>query len=63
MRKQKSMTLAVFAEQLDRELLAIDEERLAEELAPVLPAAELAGLLPRMRAGVRRVVEWLAGES
>lgn len=63
MRKRKSMTLAEFAEQLERELLAVDGERLAEELAPVLPAEELAGLLPRLRAGVRRVVEWLTGDS
>jgi hypothetical protein len=37
----------------------IDEASIQEELAPVLPEEELAGLIPRLRAGVLRVTESL----
>ena len=60
LRKRKSMTLSVFAAELRREVDAVEEGRVADELAPVLPADELAGLVPRLRAAVLRVVEWVA---
>ncbi|MEQ1631065.1 MAG: nucleotidyl transferase AbiEii/AbiGii toxin family protein [Planctomycetota bacterium] len=60
LRKRKSMTLSVFAAELQREVDAVEEGRIADELAPVLPADELAGLVPRLRAAVLRVVELVA---
>ncbi|MCA8953619.1 MAG: hypothetical protein KDE27_29170 [Planctomycetes bacterium] len=38
---------------------APDLEALRDELAPLLPADELAGLAPRLRAGVGKVLERL----
>lgn len=63
LRKRKSMTLSVFAAELRREVDAVEEGRVADELAPVLPADELAGLVPRLRAAVLRVVEWVAADG
>lgn len=58
-RGRRSMTLGALLDDLRAALDSIDDRALRDELAPVLPADELAGLLPRLRAGVTKVVESL----
>lgn len=57
--KRKRMTRGEFAAELQAALDAVDERAVRQQLAPVLPAEELAGLLPRLRAAVVRVGERL----
>ena len=57
--KRKKMTRLEFAAELRAALEGIDERALRDELAPVLPADELAGLLPRLRGAGVRLVERL----
>lgn len=59
LRRRKVMTLAQLLADLRAALLAIDDTALAAELGPILPPQELAGLVPRLRAGVSKVVEGL----
>lgn len=57
--RRKSMSLPELAEALAGNARALHESDLANELAPILPADELACLVPRLRGGVLRLVEWL----
>jgi hypothetical protein len=59
LRKRRSMTLAEFLVTLRAEIDAVDDDRLRDELAPILPADELEGLVARLRAGVVKVSDWL----
>jgi hypothetical protein len=59
--KRRRMSRAELAAELRTAATAIDERALRDELAPVLPAAELAGLSPRIRAAVVRQAERLEG--
>jgi hypothetical protein len=59
LRKRKSMTLADFVAALESAAAELDDSRLRNELAPVLPPNELEGLIPRLRGGVTKLVEWL----
>ena len=51
------MSLAELLAALQAAVATLDEESLRDELAPILPADELAGLVPRLRGGVVKVVE------
>lgn len=59
LRKRKSMALAELIAALESAAQELDDSRLRDELAPVLPPNELEGLIPRLRGGVTKLVEWL----
>lgn len=59
LKKRKTMTRAEFATQLRTAADALSDDALRAELGPVLPADELAGLAPRVRAAVVRIAEQL----
>lgn len=59
LRRRKSMTLRELTNALDDAARHLDETNLRNELAPVLPASELEGLIPRLRAALTKLVEWL----
>lgn len=59
LRKRKSMTLPELISALEIAAKELDEARLRDELAPVLPAMELEGLIPRLRGGVTKLAEFL----
>jgi len=59
LRRRRTMTLAELLAALQAAVAALDEDMLRDELAPVLPADELAGLVLRLRGGVVKVVELL----
>jgi len=59
LRRRRTMTLAELLAALQVAVAALDEDSLRDELAPILPADELAGLVPRLRGGVVKVVEAL----
>jgi hypothetical protein len=59
LRRRRSMTLAAFLDALKAEITALGDDRLRDELAPVLPADELEGLVGRLRAGVMMVIDRL----
>ncbi len=56
---RKSMTLGEFAEELHEASVAITDEALQQELGPVIPIEELAGLKARMRAAIVKIAELL----
>lgn len=56
---RKRMTRAEFAAELRAAAEALDEAGLRAELAPILPAEELVGLIPRIRSSVVRIAELL----
>lgn len=60
LRGRRSMSLDELSAELQQAVASVDGRRLDEELAPILPPEEVAGLGPRLRSGVGRVVEWLA---
>jgi predicted nucleotidyltransferase component of viral defense system len=57
--RRKQMTRSELAAELRAAVDALDDRALRGELGPVLPAEELAGLLPRIRGAVVRVAEQL----
>lgn len=59
LRRRRTMSLAELLAALQAAVAALDEESLRDELAPILPADELAGLILRLRGGVVKVVEGL----
>ncbi|MEQ1891740.1 MAG: hypothetical protein ABL998_04295, partial [Planctomycetota bacterium] len=59
LRRRRSMTIAELCEELRHEIAALDDRRIREELVPVLPSDELAGLLARIRGGVNKAIERL----
>jgi len=59
-KRRTSMSLAELVAALQRALDRLDEAAVRNELAPVLPPDEIAGLLPRLRAGVTKAIENLA---
>jgi len=59
LRKRRSMTLAELLQALRVEVTALGDDRLHDELAPVLPGDELEGLVGRLRAGVIQVIDRL----
>ena len=59
LRKRVSMTRAELASELRAAVEELSEDALRDELAPILPAAELVGLVPRLRAALIRLVELL----
>jgi predicted nucleotidyltransferase component of viral defense system len=56
LRRVKRMSLARFADEFERAVETVDEDLLAAELGPLLPAAELAGLPGRIRAALTGLV-------
>lgn len=56
---RKRMSRREFAGELAAAVAAIDERAVRNGLAPVLPATELAGLLPRLRAAIVGLAERL----
>lgn len=59
LRRRKTMSLAEFTAELRRAVGVVDEADVRDELAPLLPQDELEGLVPRLRAGVTKVLERL----
>ncbi|MEO6594486.1 MAG: nucleotidyl transferase AbiEii/AbiGii toxin family protein [Planctomycetota bacterium] len=57
--KRSKMTRTEFARELHTAAHAIDEVALRNELAPILPPDEMAGILPRIRSAVVRLAERL----
>jgi predicted nucleotidyltransferase component of viral defense system len=62
LRKIRSMTIAELASQLIAAAEALDRSSIEAELKPLLPSAELAGLLPRLRVAMVGAAEQLRGE-
>ena len=61
LRRRKSMSMGELVTDLRAAAEAIDEQAVRDGLVALLPPDELAGLAPRLRAGVTKVVERLAG--
>jgi len=59
LRSRRSMSMAELCDELRTALGTIDDTSIQEELAPILPEDELAGLVPRLRAGALKVIEAL----
>jgi hypothetical protein len=59
LRRRRSMSLPELVAELQAAVATIDDAAVRNELAPVLPADELAGLVPRLRGGVTKVIEGL----
>lgn len=59
LRRRKTMSLEQFVDELRGAAAAIDEVAVRNELAPVLPADEVEGLVPRLRGGTQKVIELL----
>jgi len=59
LKRRRSMDLTTFVSELRSAVQGIDEDQVRQELAPVLPAEELPGLVPRIRSGVVRAIELL----
>lgn len=59
LKNRKSMTMPEFTATLRKALDALDDAAVRDQLAPVLPVDEVEGLLPRLRAGVTKVIEGL----
>jgi predicted nucleotidyltransferase component of viral defense system len=59
LKRRKSMSLEALIAELRAALDAIDEAAVRNELEPLLPADEVEGLAPRLRAGVTKVIERL----
>jgi predicted nucleotidyltransferase component of viral defense system len=59
LKKQKHMTRAELATELRAAADALDDAAVDQQLAAVLPAAELVGLKPRIRAAVVKIAEGL----
>jgi len=57
--RRRSMTRVELAAELRTEAADLSHERLAAELGGLLPSEELAGLVPRMKAAVAKIAEWL----
>lgn len=60
LRNKKSATMRELIDALGRALDRLDEKAIRDELAPLLPPDEVEGLVPRLRAGVAKVLEVLA---
>jgi hypothetical protein len=58
-RTRKRMTRSELADALHRELEALDADQIEEELGPLLPREELAGLDRRLRARLTGLAESL----
>ena len=61
--KRSRMTRGELATELQAAADALSEAKLRDELAPILPAEELGGLLPRLRSALVRLVEKLSMPS
>ena len=59
LKSQESMTKTDLARALRGAVPGIDDPAISEELAPLLPESELAGLAVRLRAAVVQLAEWL----
>lgn len=62
-KKKKSMSIADFVAALRKAVDGLDDAAVRNELLPVLPADEVEGLVPRIRAGVTKVIEGLEREE
>jgi hypothetical protein len=60
--KLRRMTRARFAAELRAALDGLGEQAVRDELAPVLPPDELAGILPRIRNAIIRLAEGLESD-
>lgn len=58
-RGRRKMRASELAAELRAEVEAIPDKRVREELAPLLPPDELAGLIPRIRSAIVRIAERL----
>lgn len=63
LRNRRSMTLAELQAELMAAANALSEVAVRDELAPILPADELAGLVPRLRSAITRLVERFAHDE
>ncbi|MDZ4774039.1 MAG: nucleotidyl transferase AbiEii/AbiGii toxin family protein [Planctomycetota bacterium] len=63
LKQRKTMTIAELVTALRTALGELDQAAIRDELAPVLPKDEIEGLVPRLRAGVGRVIERLERED
>jgi len=61
--RRTTMSRAEFAAELRRAAEELTEDALRDELAPILPAEELLGLVPRLRSALVRLVEVLEGPA
>lgn len=61
--RRKRMTRSELAAELRTAFAAVDDTALRNELAPVLPPDEFAGLLPRIRAAVLGLAERLESDA
>ncbi|MCB9508517.1 MAG: nucleotidyl transferase AbiEii/AbiGii toxin family protein [Myxococcales bacterium] len=59
LRKRKVMSRADLARELREAAATLDGAAIAEELAPLLPQAELAGLSLRLRSALIRLADWI----
>lgn len=57
------MTLTELIAALRSEIVRLDDDAVRNELAPVLPESELAGLVPRLRGAVTKVADGLEGQA
>jgi hypothetical protein len=60
LKKRKSMTLSGLLVDLGNARDGLEEARVRDELAPVLPKDEVEGLVPRLRAAITKVIEGLS---
>lgn len=63
LKRRKSMSLDELTAALRAALEDLDDAAVRDELAPVLPADEVQGLVPRLRAGITKVIERLEREG
>lgn len=63
LRRRKTMTREALAGELRRTAASLTERALSEELAPILPPDELAGLVPRLHSAMVKIAEHLEGSS
>ena len=59
LKRRTSMSFADLAREMRAALEEIDERAVRDQLAPLLPTDEIAGLVERLRAGVTKVIERL----
>lgn len=59
LRKKKSMDAQEFARELRAAAAELDPREVSNELGPLLPGSELAGLVPRLQSAMVRVAEAL----
>jgi predicted nucleotidyltransferase component of viral defense system len=59
LKNRRAMTLAQLLVELRSAVEHLEDRAVRNELAPLLPADEIEGLVPRLRAGITKVVEGL----